>query len=97
MFVVVETSRDSTYLSAARELLMGLICQTAASGASCMHLEIAVAKGRAIRLFSQPTDERRMLQWSTQIDRVMDCMRQSEVVAEPGVLSPPLTFDSDHP
>ena len=87
MLVIVETSRDSTYLSAARELLLGLVCQTAATGASSMRLEIAVAKGRAVRLFSQPDDERRMLQWSTQIDRVMDCMRQAEVAAEPGVLS----------
>ena len=85
--LVVECAHDHAYLHHLRELLLGIVCQTAAVGASSLSLEMAVAKGRGLRLFTLPEDERRVLQWTNQVDRVIECIRQAEPCAEPGVLS----------
>ena len=85
--LVVECARDHAYLHHLRELLLGIVCQTAAVGASSLSLEIAVARGRGLRLFTLPEDERRVLQWTTQVDRVIECIRQADFCADPGALS----------
>ena len=85
--LVVECARDHAYLHHLRELLLGIVCQTAAVGASSLSLEIAVARGRGLRLFTLPEDERRVQQWTTQVDRVIECIRQADFCADPGALS----------
>ena len=85
--LVVECARDHAYLHHLRELLLGIVCQTAAVGASSLSLEMAVARGRGLRIFTLPEDERRVLQWTTQVDRVIECIRQADSCAEPGALS----------
>ena len=85
--LVVECARDHAYLHHLRELLLGIVCQTAAVGASSLSLEIAVARGRGLSLFTLPEDERRVQQWTTQVDRVIECIRQADFCADPGALS----------
>ena len=75
------------YLGRLHELLCLLICRVVGSGASSMPFRLAVARGASLAMADVEPHERNLYKWAAELNRLMQCLTQSERCAEAGLLA----------